>query len=188
MKLVVGLGNPGGSYEFTRHNAGFMAIDAVAEELGVCFQVEPKFKGMLASVKCGSHKAILLKPLTFMNLSGESVRVVMSYYKISVEDILIISDDLDSNTGRIRLRASGSAGGHNGHKSIIAQLGTEEYKRLKIGIGRSEVIPVIDWVLQKFSKEEMAEMTLAIQKASLAIKEFIEEKPFNQIASLYSTK
>lgn len=188
MKLVIGLGNPGSSYENTRHNVGFMVLDAAAKELDVQFQVEPKLKGMLAKVQIGSHKAILLKPLTYMNLSGESVRAVMNYYKIPVEDILVISDDLDSPTGRVRLRSSGSAGGHNGHKSIIAQVGTEEYKRLKIGISRSEVIPVIDWVLQKFSKEEMIALEVTIQKASLAIKDFIEEKPFNQIASFYSMK
>lgn len=188
MKLIVGLGNPGAQYEQTRHNVGFMAIDAFAEKYNASFRFESKLKGMLASVTLNGNKAFLLKPMTFMNLSGESIKAVMQYYKISVEDILIISDDLDSHTGRVRLRAEGSAGGHNGHKNIIAHLGTEEYKRIKIGIGRSEVIPVIDWVLQKFSKEELISIDEAITKAEQAIQDFIENVPFNKIASLYSSK
>lgn len=188
MKLIVGLGNPGKEYEETRHNVGFMTVDSFAGHQAAVFRLESKLKGMLASVNVNGNKALLLKPMTYMNLSGESVKAVMQYYKISVEDILIISDDLDSHTGRVRLRAEGSAGGHNGHKSIIAHIGTEAYKRLKIGIDRSDVIPVIDWVLQKFSKEEHLEIEAAIQKAEHAIEDFISEVPFNKIASLYSCK
>lgn len=188
MKLIVGLGNPGVQYEQTRHNVGFMAIDAFAKKHNATFRLEPKLKGMLASLTIDGKKALILKPMTYMNLSGESVAAVMKYYKIDIEDILIISDDLDSHNGRVRLRAEGSAGGHNGHKNIIAHLGTEEYKRIKIGIDRSDVIPVIDWVLQKFSNEEMAEIQVAIEKAEHAIDDFIGGKPFNQIASLYSSK
>ena len=188
MKLIVGLGNPGNQYENTRHNVGFMTIDSFANHQGVEFRLEPKLKGMLASVTLNGNKAFLLKPMTFMNLSGESVKAVMQYYKISVEDILIISDDLDSHNGRVRLRADGSAGGHNGHKSIIAHLGTENYKRIKIGIGRSEVIPVIDWVLQKFNMDDMAEINVAIDKAGHAIEDFISGVAFNKISSLYSSK
>lgn len=188
MKLIVGLGNPGAQYEQTRHNVGFMAIDAFAEQHNATFRLEPKLKGMLASLTIDGNKAFLLKPMTFMNLSGESVKAVKEYYKIAVEDILIISDDLDSHNGRVRLRAEGSAGGHNGHKNIIAHLGTEEYKRIKIGIGRSEVIPVIDWVLQKFSKDDLSEINVAIDKASHAIEDFISGVAFNKISSLYSSK
>ncbi|MDE7106453.1 MAG: aminoacyl-tRNA hydrolase [Anaeroplasmataceae bacterium] len=188
MKLIVGLGNPGAQYEQTRHNVGFMAIDSFAEKYNASFRLEPKLKGMLASVTLNGNKAFLLKPMTFMNLSGESVKAVKDYYKIDVEDILIISDDLDSHNGRVRLRAEGSAGGHNGHKNIIAHLGTEEYKRIKIGIGRSEVIPVIDWVLQKFNNEDLAEIRLALDKASHAIEDFISGVAFNKISSLYSSK
>ncbi|MDE6660722.1 MAG: aminoacyl-tRNA hydrolase [Anaeroplasmataceae bacterium] len=188
MKLIVGLGNPGAQYEQTRHNVGFMAIDTFANEHNAIFRLEPKLKGMLASVTLNGTKAFLLKPMTFMNLSGESVKAVKDYYKIAIEDILIISDDLDSHNGRVRLRAEGSAGGHNGHKNIIAHLGTEEYKRIKIGIGRSEVIPVIDWVLQKFNKDELAEIEPALTKAKSAIEDFISGVPFNKISSLYSCK
>lgn len=188
MKLVVGLGNPGSQYENTRHNAGFMAVDTFAKNNSLSFRVEPKFKGMLASVNLNGHKAFLLKPLTYMNLSGESILAVMRYYKISVEDILIISDDLDSPTGRIRIRTSGSAGGHNGHKSIISQVGTEEYKRVKLGIGRSDTIPVIDWVLHRFEESELAIINQSCEKIDKIITDFINEVPFYKISSVYSEK
>ncbi len=188
MKLVVGLGNPGSQYENTRHNAGFMAVDTFAKNNSLSFRVEPKLKGMLASVTLNGHKAFLLKPLTYMNLSGESILAVMRYYKISVEDILIISDDLDSPTGRIRIRTSGSAGGHNGHKSIISQVGTEEYKRVKLGIGRSDSIPVIDWVLHRFGESELVVINQACEKIDKIITDFINEVPFYKISSVYSEK
>ena len=161
MKLIIGLGNPGKEYLNTRHNAGFMAVDAFAKKHDITFSFEPKMKGMLAQVNLGGNKAILLKPMTYMNLSGEAVSLVMNFYKIPVEDILVISDDLDSRLGRIRLRAKGSAGGHNGHKNIQMHIHTEEYKRIKIGIDRSDVIPVIDWVLKKFDPNELSIMNSA---------------------------
>ncbi|MDE5565790.1 MAG: aminoacyl-tRNA hydrolase [Anaeroplasmataceae bacterium] len=188
MKLVVGLGNPDERYHQTRHNVGFMAIDFFASKYQTEFRLAPQFKGMLASINIDGHKALLLKPMTYMNLSGESVSAVMRYYKINIEDVLIISDDLDSKTGRVRVRANGSAGGHNGHKNIMVHLGTSEYKRIKIGIDRSPIIPVIDWVLQRFSEDEMVQINQAIEKTSKAIFDFIQEVPFQKIASLYSNK
>lgn len=188
MKLIVGLGNPGQEYEKTRHNAGFMAIDFYASKHNASFKLVTKLDGMLSSINIGGEKVILLKPMTYMNNSGKSISEVIKYYNIDINDVLIISDDLDSNTGRIRLRASGSAGGHNGHKSIIQYLGTENYKRLKIGISRSSVIPVISWVLQNFSETELAAINAAIDKASLAIDAFISSVSFEKISSLYSTK
>ena len=134
----------------------------------------------------GSVYAILIKPMTYMNLSGEAVAKVMNFYKIPVEDILVISDDLDSTLGRVRLRASGSSGGHNGHKNIALNIGTEEYKRIKIGIDRSKVIPVIDWVLKKLTKEELDVLTPSFEKASDAIYDFINGVDFYKIASKYS--
>ncbi len=188
MKLVVGLGNPGSDYEKTRHNVGFMALDYFASKHNITFKLEPKFKGMLANININGNKAILLKPMTYMNLSGESVILVAKYYKIAVDDIIVISDDLDSHTGRVRLRACGSAGGHNGHKNIIQHLGTENYKRIKIGIDRSSIIPVIDWVLQKFSNDELIMIDDAIIKVCLAITDFVNDVQYNKIASLYSSK
>lgn len=186
MKLVVGLGNPGLRYENTRHNVGWMAIDHYAQEKGIALKFEPAFSGIIGTVNLLGKKAILLKPTTFMNLSGESVIKVLNYYKIDVEDMLVISDDIDSTFSRVRLRAKGSSGGHNGHKNIMAHLHTEEYKRIKIGIGRDENINTIDWVLKKFSKEELDELELTFQKTTNAINDFINEVDFEQIASKYS--
>ena len=188
MKLIVGLGNPGANYENTRHNVGFMTIDAYAKSVGVNFKLEPKLKGMVANVNILGKKAILLKPMTYMNLSGESVQLVMNFYKISSEDVLIISDDLDSPTGRVRLRATGSAGGHNGLKSIQQCIGTQEYKRIKIGIDRSPVIPVIDWVLQRFSKDQLPLINDAVDKSVKAIDDYVKGVPFYNVSSLYSSK
>ncbi|MBQ3253147.1 MAG: aminoacyl-tRNA hydrolase [Acholeplasmatales bacterium] len=188
MKLIVGLGNPGKNYENTRHNAGFMALDRFAEKNNVSFNLETKLNGMIGTININGNKAILLKPMTYMNLSGESVSKVINYYKIDVNDILVISDDLDSRLGRIRLRAKGSAGGHNGHKNISNLIKTEEYKRMKIGIDRSDVIPVIDWVLKKFTTDEMAEMNKSLDIASDAIYDFIISDDFVKVSSKYSSK
>ncbi|MBE6136842.1 MAG: aminoacyl-tRNA hydrolase [Erysipelotrichaceae bacterium] len=188
MKLVIGLGNPGSKYENTRHNIGFMVIDAFAQKHNASFSLETKFKGMISQVNLNGQKAILLKPMTYMNLSGESIIKVMQFYKIDPSDILVISDDLDSRLGRVRIRDKGSDGGHNGLKSIVSHIKTEEYKRIKIGIDRSTVIPVIDWVLKKFTSDELLEVSVAIDKASIAIEEFISGTEFMKIASLYSSK
>lgn len=188
MKLIVGLGNPTAAYQKTRHNTGFMALDYFAEKYHADFRLNSQLKGMIASVQIEGHKALLLKPMTYMNLSGESVYAVMKYYKISCEDLLVISDDLDSPTGRVRVRANGSAGGHNGHKNIIQHLKTMSYKRIKIGIDRSPVIPVIDWVLQNFTETEVPLIKQAVEHTSCALHDFIMDVPFQKIASLYSSK
>lgn len=188
MRLIVGLGNPGKNYEMTRHNVGFMTIDEVAKHYGVEFRLESKLKGMLACVNIKGEKTFLLKPITYMNLSGDSIRAVINFYKIEKDDVLIICDDLDSKTGRVRLRANGSSGGHNGLKSVESQLGTQEYKRIKIGIDRSNVIPVIDWVLQKFTQDELAQINQAIEVSKKACIDFTEGKDFYRISSTYSTK
>ena len=188
MKLIIGLGNPGNEYANTRHNIGFMALDAYASKNNIDFFLEPKFKGMLAVINHLGKKAILLKPMTYMNLSGESVIKVMQFYKITVEDILVISDDLDSRLGRVRIRAKGSAGGHNGHKNIAMHIHSEEYKRIKIGIDRSNVIPVVDWVLKKFNEEELAIIASALDTCVNIIDDFILDTDFVKIASKYSSK
>lgn len=188
MKLIIGLGNPGEAYANTRHNVGFMTLDKLAEKHNLNFWLETKFKGMLASITLNGNKALLLKPMTYMNLSGESAVRVMQYYKIPAEDILVISDDLDSRLGRVRIREKGSAGGHNGHKNIAALLKTEEYKRIKIGIDRSSQIPVVDWVLKKFTEEEILRLSPSLDKAVSAVEDFIGGAPFYKIASLYSSK
>ena len=188
MKLIIGLGNPGKEYESTRHNAGFITIDKFAEKNNIEFHLEPKFKGALGMKVFNSEKVLLLKPMTYMNLSGESVIAVMNFYKIDVEDIIVISDDLDSPLGRIRLRDHGSAGGHNGHKNIANHIHTENYKRIKIGIGRDSNIPVVDWVLKKLTEDELAVINQAADKAVEALEEFANGVDFMKISSKYSTK
>ena len=140
-KLIVGLGNPEPKYDRTRHNIGFAAIDALAQEWQTSLSEVKRFKGEIAEVRASSDrdgKIYLLKPLTYMNRSGESIQGVLSWYKLAPEDVMVVYDDMDLPLGRIRLRLSGSAGGHNGIKSTIAQLGTQKFPRLRIGIGRSE--------------------------------------------------
>lgn len=162
MKLFIGLGNPGPKYAKTRHNVGFMALDLLSQNWNITFSNEKKFKGDIGRGVINGEKVILLKPMTYMNLSGESVRAVMDFYDIAVEDIIVIYDDLDLPNGKIRTRLKGSAGGHNGIKSLIAHTGTQEFKRVRIGIDRHPKIPVVDYVLGKFSEDEQALISQAI--------------------------
>ncbi len=151
MKLVVGLGNPGKEYENTRHNVGFMVLDSFVTG----FSLEKKFEAMIKKEKIGMEDVLFVKPLTYMNLSGNSVRKVMDYYHIMVTDILVIQDDLDLKFGYFKLKEKSSSGGHNGIKSIISSLNSQDFCRLKIGISHEKSISTIDYVLQKFSKSEM---------------------------------
>jgi len=156
MKLIVGLGNPGRDYEKTRHNTGFMALDLIAKELNISVTSE-KFKGLYGKGNVKGESVILLKPQTYMNLSGESVRAVMDFFKIDKKDLLVIYDDLDLPVGKIRLRAKGSAGGQNGVKNIIQHLGNQEFNRIRVGIGKDSRIPTVDYVLGKTRKEDLVE-------------------------------
>lgn len=152
MFLIAGLGNPGTEYENTRHNIGFRAIDNIAEKYNISLNRQ-KFKGIYGEGFINNEKVILLKPLTYMNLSGDSIREIMNFYKISNEEILVIYDDISLDVGRIRLREKGSAGGHNGIKSIIQNLGTDVFSRIKIGVGTPDT-DLVSYVLGKFSKED----------------------------------
>lgn len=154
MKLIVGLGNPGKEYEQTRHNAGFRVMDLIAQELRVDINME-KFSGLYVKTKYKGEDVILLKPQTYMNLSGESVRKVMDFFKIDPSELLVIYDDLDMPVGKIRLRQKGSAGGQNGMKNIIRHIGTQEFDRIRVGIGKDTRIPTADYVLGKVRKEEL---------------------------------
>lgn len=157
-QLIVGLGNPGTKYDQTRHNIGFVAIDALARTWQINLLENRKFQGIFGEGRAASGKMRLLKPTTFMNLSGQSIRAVMDWYKLPAEAVLIIYDDMDLPLGKIRLRQSGSAGGHNGMKSAIAHLGSQNFPRLRIGIGApKEGEPdkqVISHVLGRFSSGE----------------------------------
>lgn len=175
MKLIVGLGNVGNKYTFTRHNAGFMLIDSIAINANLSFRENSRLKCFMTNYINSSNDYLLVKPTTYMNLSGESVRAVMDYYKINVNDILIVYDDLSLELGKIRFRANGSDGGHNGIKSIIQHLGTTEIARLKIGIGPQTNIPSEVFVLQNFSKEELDKLKEVISKAKEGIACYFEK-------------
>mgnify|MGYP001358292282 FL=1 len=176
MKLIVGLGNPGKKYEQTRHNAGFMVIDAYAKKHGVSLSKKQKFKGEIGQFTKGGETILLLKPLTYMNLSGESVRAVREFYGIHDTDILIVYDDLDLSTGKLRIRQKGSAGGHNGIKSIIEHLHSQNFHRLRIGIDRHPVIPTVDYVLGRFSKAEKALIDDAIVTSMDVLDDWIDHE------------
>jgi PTH1 family peptidyl-tRNA hydrolase len=150
--LIVGLGNPGKEYEKTRHNAGFMAVDFFANRKMFGFQ--EKFNGYIAKLKIGDNDVYFLKPLTYMNLSGQSIIQVVNFYKIDKSEIVIIHDDLDLPVGEVKYKTKGGSGGHNGLKSIIQHLGTQDFKRVKIGVGKPVEMTVVDYVLGKFSKED----------------------------------
>ena len=165
--LIVGLGNPGKQYERTRHNAGFRAIDALANELG-CKIDKGKFQGLYGQATYGSKKLYLLKPQTFMNLSGRSVLQLSAYYSIPPQRIIVLFDDISLEPGRLRVRADGSAGGHNGIKSIIQELGSQNFPRVKIGVGAKPHAEqdLADWVLSSFSASEDKALSSALEQAA----------------------
>lgn len=155
MKMVICLGNPGTEYAKTRHNAGFMFADALSKKLLFSFSNEKKFKAHTAKTEYNKETLLIVKPQTYMNLSGETLSALLNFYKTDIKTIFLVFDDIALDLGRIRFRSSGSAGGHNGVKSIIKHLGTDSFCRLKIGIGpQPEFIKSEDYVLQKFKKEE----------------------------------
>ncbi|MEH7159163.1 aminoacyl-tRNA hydrolase [Neobacillus drentensis] len=185
MKLIVGLGNPGKQYEHTRHNIGFEVIDALSSEFSIPLN-QSKLKGQFGIGFYNGEKVILLKPLTFMNLSGESIRAVMDYYEIDKEDLLVIYDDLDLPVGKIRLRQKGSPGGHNGIKSTVAHLGTQEFNRIRIGIDRPQAgMSVPDYVLGRFRPDERAPMEESVKKSADACRAWLV-KPFLQVMNEYN--
>lgn len=171
--LVVGLGNPGKKYEMTRHNAGFLVVEYLAEQLGVRID-KIKFKALIGEYTTESGaKIILMKPQTFMNLSGEAVSAAMHYYDIPPRNLLVIYDDIDIDTGQLRVRKKGSAGTHNGMRNILYHLETEDFPRLRIGVGpkRGELV---DYVLTNFSKADTEKLRDVVEKATSAIKMYLD--------------
>ena len=154
MKLIVGLGNPGREYENTRHNIGFQLLDCIANKKGISFS-KSKFNAECAEIFIAGEKVLLIKPLSFMNLSGSVVSKFVSFYKIDLDDILVIQDDLDMNLGRVKIVHNSSSGGHNGIKDIERCLGSKAYVRVKIGISNDKTKDTKDYVLGRFNKEEM---------------------------------
>lgn len=174
--LIVGLGNPGKEYEKTRHNVGWRAVDLLAEKIG-CKIDKSKFQGMYGQVTHSGGKLFLLKPMTYMNLSGRSVLQLSAYFHIPPQRIIVLFDDISLEPGRLRIRAEGSAGGHNGIKSIIAELGSQDFPRVKIGVG-AKANPqqdLADWVLSVFSASEEKSLLSALDRAADAALCIIEQ-------------
>ncbi len=169
MKLIFGLGNPGGKYAATRHNIGFDTVTALADKHRIALR-EKEHKGLCGKGHIGGERVILIQPQTFMNLSGECVREFMSFYKVTEEDVIVIYDDIDLAPGKLRIRAKGSAGGHNGMKSVIAQMGTQVFDRVRVGVGaKPDDWDLADYVLSRFSKEEEPLIREGISKAAEAV-------------------
>ena len=180
MKILAGLGNPGREYESTPHSIGFEVADAVAREMAATFRKAASFKGELADGRFANGKLLVVKPMTFMNLSGDSVAPVVKYHNATAADLVVVSDDIDLPVGRIRIRKGGSAGGHNGLKSVIERLGTQDFIRLKIGVGRdrNDRSKVIGHVLGKFDRDTRALMDSKIVPAAVkAVEQIFTEGP-----------
>jgi PTH1 family peptidyl-tRNA hydrolase len=175
-KLAVFLGNPGAKYAGTRHNAGFMAADAVEKKTGVTIN-RAKFKALTARCELGGESVLLMKPQTYMNLSGDAVIEAVRFYKLAPEDVLVICDDVSLPCGKLRFRTKGSAGGHNGLKSIIAQLGTDAFPRLKMGVGSPphKDYDMADWVLGSFRNQDAEDIAKAAESAADAIEVFFRD-------------
>lgn len=184
MKLIVGLGNPGKEYENTKHNMGFRAIDEIARHNNVEIN-KNKFNGLYAEINNKGEKIILLKPQMYINLSGDVIKKYVDFYKIDIEDILIICDDLDTSIGKIKIKYKGSSGGHNGLKNIEANLKTTEYKRIKIGISNNKDIDTKNYVLTKFNTDEQKIIDEIISKFSDIYDDYISIS-FDNLMSKYN--
>ena len=174
--LLVCLGNPGDKYEGTRHNVGFMVADEVAERQGAPIQ-RLRFKALTNILTIAGEKVLVMEPITYMNLSGEAVRPAADFYKIPPDHVLVVSDDTALPVGRLRIRTKGSAGGHNGLKSIIQHLGTDQFPRLRVGVGEKPHLDydMADWVLGKFTGEDKKTITAAVKRAADAIECILDE-------------
>lgn len=175
--LIAGLGNPGPKYDLTRHNAGFMVVDALAERFG-CDMRRVKFKGLYGKCKIAGEDAVLLKPSTFMNLSGQSVTEAMNFFHIPPERILLVFDDISLDVGRMRIRLKGSDGGHNGVKNIIYLSGSDRFPRVKIGVGhKPEGWDLANWVLSRFSGDEQKLLDAVAKNAGDAVELILSGQP-----------
>lgn len=186
MKMVVGLGNPGKKYQATKHNIGFITLDELAYQEKVSFN-KSKFEADVAETRFGTEKVLFVKPQTFMNDSGRSVRPLMDYYNVDLKDLLVIYDDLDLPVGKIRLRQKGSAGGHNGIKSIIQHVGSQDFNRIRIGIDRPyPKQTVIQHVLSPFAKDVHEDMLDAVKRSAAATKDWLEGAAFIDTMNKYN--
>lgn len=187
MKLIVGLGNPSAEYLNTFHNLGFLSADAAAKLLGITFAKE-KFKASIAEFGTGENKIIVAKPLTYMNLSGESVKQIVNFYKLKLSDLIVIYDDFDLKKGHIRIREKGSAGTHNGMKNIIKELGSDDFARIRVGFKPSEptMIPLVDYVLSGIGKEDSPLFLKMTQLAGQAAVEYAKGTPLETLMQKYN--
>ncbi|MEO0825614.1 MAG: aminoacyl-tRNA hydrolase [Cyanobacteria bacterium J06639_14] len=179
-KLIVGLGNPGNQYDRTRHNVGFDVVDRLAYRWQGTLPEHKRFKGKYGEIRVAGQKIGLLKPLTFMNRSGQSVRAVVDWYKLSPNDVMVVYDDMDLPVGKLRLRLAGSAGGHNGMKSIIAHIGTQDFPRLRLGIGATEKAgdrdgAVVSHVLGRFAPGEAEQIKEVVELSADAVERSLKD-------------
>jgi len=181
VKLIVGLGNPGKQYVNTKHNVGFMVVEALGQRLGLTWKSPLRVPGKVAK----GTDVVLLLPQTYMNLSGSAVQAAMKFYKIAPDDVVIVYDDIDLELGQLRIRYQGGSGGHKGMASILPHL-SEQAKRIRIGVGRHAFKNVVDDVLSPFSKEEGEHIKKAIDQAVLALIEFQKDTPFVQIMNQFN--
>ena len=175
--IIVGLGNPGKDYEKTRHNTGFMALDLISDKIGTHID-RLKFKALTTVSEIGGHQVLLMKPQTFMNLSGEAVFAAMDFYKIPLNKVIVVFDDTTLDVGKMRIRKKGSAGGHNGLKSIIACCGGDDFPRIKIGIGKKPhpEYDLADWVLSRFKSDELKLLDEVFERSTPAAKLIVADK------------
>ncbi|MCO7176930.1 aminoacyl-tRNA hydrolase [Sporolactobacillus kofuensis] len=186
MKVIVGLGNPGSEYAHTRHNIGFEVIDLLSNQFGISL-TKTKFNALFGKGTVDGQELLLVKPLTYMNASGEAIGPLLHFFKLSAEDLLVIQDDMDLPVGKIRLRQKGSAGGHNGIKSLIQHVKTQEFARIKVGIGHPQHThdAVVRYVLQGFSADEQMDIDSAMERASKAARAWMT-LPFAQVMNTYN--
>lgn len=185
MKLIAGLGNPGTKYDKTKHNTGFMALDSYLEQHNLSLD-KNKFEGLWTKQKINGEDVVFLEAQTYMNESGRSIAQLAHFFKIEPQDILIIQDDMDLPIGKIRIRANGKSGGHNGIKSIIRDLGTEKFNRLKIGIRHPKDVSVVSWVLTPFNQQQQELMDQAFATSCKIIDDFINGKDSQYLMNKYN--
>ena len=184
--IIAGLGNPGREYEKTRHNAGFMAIDKVAEKLGVIFN-KKGYKGEYSLTTVNGEKVLLLKPQTYMNLSGESVLAAMNFYKVNPQNLIVIYDDLDINIGSLRIRKNGTAGTHNGMRNIVSQIGSSDFPRMRVGIKpENDSRGIVDYVLSDIKKEDKLRFDEVIDKTANAVVSLLKGESLDAVMNKYN--
>lgn len=188
MKLIVGLGNIGEKYQLTRHNVGFMILDEYAKVYNLEFKYEKNLEANIAVTMIKGEKVIIAKPTTYVNLSGNAVSKIMSYYKIDLEDVLVIYDDIDLEVGKIRIRETNGHGGHNGIKDIINHLNTKDFKRIRVGIGLDRSMPLDHYVLGRFSKKDLSDLSDVFIDCVNAVDEFISNTYFKDVMTKYNSK